>query len=692
MNSNRLNIKQIIYRLLLGAGVSFSMLAVLLYVFSSTGQEINLSKLVDLIRNVSLLALFWYLTTQLIGVWLRSLRYQALLIAAGDQTKPGLSDLFPVTLVRNMTVDLLPARVGELVFVGLLKRTNNTHVSHSLSSLVFATLFDIAVILPVVLILALFILTERQTQLTLAGGSVILIVALIVIYFAMKIFGPLINHWVANFSTRHPNKLMQKFAQFVNEFNQAVQATIAGQQFNKVVWLTIALRITKYLGLCLLFLGVVRTSFPHLAELSIGQLVSILIAGETAASLPVPTFLSLGSYEAGAAGMLSLYGVAMGSAVLIMLAVHLCSQIIDYTLGLLGVAWLLFKPLFSKTPTKHSVQVHSKFATTLTSIAAVIGLVAVIYGFQATRKAWSINAPPAGKSIETANNLEPIKQWNSGAGFIVWSSNRNGNHDIYHMSLPGLKITQVTNHPHTENLPKISADGSKIVFQRARKTWQSFREPEPWDLVLKDLKTGEERVLAKAAQEPNWTPDGTKVSFRRDHKRVFTIDINTGEEKKVYESSGLELPVDAFLQTPMLNSKGELAVTVRGPLRMTAVYKINNPIHIGQGCQVTWGPDESFVYYIDKGGKGTNLFKRYDFAEGKNKVWTDMPGEYSHEYFPKLTQDGEWLVFAASKSGHEHDTADYELFLWQVDTDPATAIRLTYHSGNDSWPDIFVHQ
>ncbi len=692
MNSNRLNIKQVIYRLLLGAGVSFSMLAVLLYVFSNTGQEINLSKLVDLIRNVSLLGLLWYLTTQLIGVWLRSVRYQALLIAAGDQTKPGLSDLFPVTLVRNMTVDLLPARVGELVFVGLLKRTNNTHVSHSLSSLVFATLFDIAVILPVVLILALFILTERQMQLTLAGGAVILIIALVIIYFAMKILGPWITRWITGFAVNHPNKLVQKFAQFVNEFNQAVQTTIAGQQFNKVVWLTIGLRITKYLGLCLLFLGVVRSSFPQLAELSIGQLVSILIAGETAASLPVPTFLSLGSYEAGAAGILSLYGVALGSAVLIMLAVHLCSQIIDYTLGLLGVAWLLFKPLFSKTPTKRPVQAQSKLATILTSIVVVIGLVAVFYGFQATRKAWSINAPPAGKIIETANNSEPISGWNSGPGFIVWSSNRNGNHDIYYMSLPNREITQVTDHPHTENYPKISPDGSQIVFQRARKTWQSFRDPSPWDIVLKDLKTGAERVLTESASEANWAPDGKKVSFRRDNSNVFTVNVETGEEQKIYDSAGLELPEHAGLQTPMLNSKGELAVTVRGPLRMTAVYKINNPIHIGQGCQVTWSPDEKFVYYIDHGGKGQNLFKRYDFVEGKNKVWVDMPGEYSHEYFPKLTQDGKWLVFAASTGGHEHDTADYELFMWKVDTDPATAVRLTYHSGNDSWPDIFVYQ
>ncbi len=690
MNATDFNLKQVLLRLLLGAGISFSILALLLYAFSDAGQNINLSKLIDLIRNVSLFGLLWYLITQLIGVWLRSVRYQALLTAAGDQTKPGLKDLFPITLVRNMTVDLLPARIGELVFVGLLKRTNNTHISHSLTSLVFATLFDIAVILPVIFVLALFILTESQLQLGLISGGLIILVALLIVYVLLRFMGPKISSMIFSFSRQHPNKWLQKMVDFVVELNQAVQATIAGKQFSRVIYLTIALRITKYLGLCLLFLGVVRTSFPHLAELSAGQLVSILIAGETAASLPIPTFLSLGSYEAGAAGVLTLFGVALATAVLIMLAVHLCSQIIDYSLGLLGVGWLLFRPLFVNGSIVQPNR-RPRIQAILTSVIVIVGLVALFYGLQATRKAWSINAPPAGKSIATSLDQQPIAQWQKGSGFIVWSSNRNGNHDIYYMSLPQRKITQLTDHPHTENLAKISPDGSQIVFQRARKTWQSFREPAPWDLILKDLKTGEERVLVESGQEPNWTPDGQQVSFRRDNSNVFVIDVNTLEEQKVYDSSGLALPEHAGLETPMLNSKGELAVTVRGPLRMTAVYKIDNPIHVGQGCQVTWSPDESFVYYIDHGGKGQNLFKRYDFKEGKNKVWIDMPGEYSHEYFPKLTRDGKWLVFAASNGGHEHDTADYELFLWRVGTDPVTTSRLTYHSGNDSWPDIYLN-
>ncbi len=35
-------------------------------------------------------------------------------------------------------------------------------------------------------------------------------------------------------------------------------------------------------------------------------------------------------------------------------------------------------------------------------------------------------------------------------------------------------------------------------------------------------------------------------------------------------------------------------------------------------------------------------------------------------------------------------TADYEIFLWQVGTPAETASRLTYHTGNDNWPDVYL--
>jgi len=68
----------------------------------------------------------------------------------------------------------------------------------------------------------------------------------------------------------------------------------------------------------------------------------------------------------------------------------------------------------------------------------------------------------------------------------------------------------------------------------------------------------------------------------------------------------------------------------------------------------------------------------------------DLPGERSHEYFPKLSQDAAWMVWAASAEGHEHDRADYEIYAWRVGTPWASALRLTYFAGNDQWPDVYV--
>jgi hypothetical protein len=38
----------------------------------------------------------------------------------------------------------------------------------------------------------------------------------------------------------------------------------------------------------------------------------------------------------------------------------------------------------------------------------------------------------------------------------------------------------------------------------------------------------------------------------------------------------------------------------------------------------------------------------------------------------------------------ENDVEDYELFLWEVGSSSTSATRLTFHTANDRWPDIFI--
>jgi Tol biopolymer transport system component len=108
-------------------------------------------------------------------------------------------------------------------------------------------------------------------------------------------------------------------------------------------------------------------------------------------------------------------------------------------------------------------------------------------------------------------------------------------------------------------------------------------------------------------------------------------------------------------------------------------------------CQVAWARDRRSVFFVGRGGRQHNAL--YTLVPGgRAELWLDLPGDLSHEYFPRQSADGRFLVFAASAGGreHEHDAGDYELFLWRVGDPGEKAVRLTHHTGNDSWPDLYL--
>ena len=93
---------------------------------------------------------------------------------------------------------------------------------------------------------------------------------------------------------------------------------------------------------------------------------------------------------------------------------------------------------------------------------------------------------------------------------------------------------------------------------------------------------------------------------------------------------------------------------------------------------------------VDQGGRMKKAIFTVDPATRARQVFFDSEEPWSHEYFPRLSGDGAWLVYGACAEGHEHDGADYEIFLWRVGTPAAQVVRLTWHTGNDAWPDIWL--
>ncbi len=319
---------------------------------------------------------------------------------------------------------------------------------------------------------------------------------------------------------------------------------------------------------------------------------------------------------------------------------------------------------------------------------------------------WS--QPPKGEPVspssEDAAKLLTLK--GKLKGFIVWSTSRNGNHDIYRMNPDGTDIRPVTSGPKTDWYPRISPDGKRLLFTRSKLDWSTEEDAnkfELWDTWVIGADGQGEKLLIPNSTWAVWSRDGKYIVFSRG-KKVF---------KSAVDGSGESIIVDGdkdlkggLAQEPALSDDGKLlALTLRGSERETGILNLETRkwFTSGGGCQFSFFPGSYRVIRVNSTGVGGTQIFAFDLdkdgthgkisgdrIDGKSIRFMDLPGRRSHEYFPKLSNRGDYFVWAATQYGHDHDIADYEIYLWKIGESWDQAVRLTFHSGNDRWPDIYL--
>ena len=631
-----------------------------------------------------------YAAAQLLQGWLRAVRYRLLLAGAGVAPLPGRGRMFGVTLARNMFVDMLPARAGELAYWALLNCGEGVRSADCVSSMTISILFDF-------LALAAVLAAAVAVPVVEAGGRVALLCGAGAVLAAVAFGGVLLFRgpgWAVALSTRLPARArrwrgMVWLEEFMEKLAVSFQQVRGGGVLWKAAALSVGIRAVKYGGLAAAFYGVARVLRPALAELPVWQTLVGLIGGEGGAALPVPTFLSLGSYEAAGAGAMRFAGVPAADAALVLLGTHVASQMVDYSLGGLGLLGLLWdrrgaagKPRAGLGKTRLWI-----------GLGAVLALAFIggALGWRAKQKAGAQTAPGSGAVLEmgATERAALAAVWGERRGFIVWSTTMYGQHDLVRLDWPGAKLTRLTTDPHVDRSPKISPDGTRVAFARSRLPWVSFRNEADWDIWVLDLASGRERLLAERGAEPGWTSDGRSVVFQRGGREVVQADAETGAETILLGARERRVWTG-----PSPDPRGgRLAVTVRGGQRSTSLFALPGgaETHVAGGCQLAFAPDGEWLVLVEGGGRMKNRICRVDRSGRNLQTLLDMPGEWSHEYFPRVSTDGALLVFGASRGDHEHDVADYEIFLWRLGDPPERAARVAFHSGNDQWPDIWVH-
>jgi WD40-like Beta Propeller Repeat len=336
-------------------------------------------------------------------------------------------------------------------------------------------------------------------------------------------------------------------------------------------------------------------------------------------------------------------------------------------------------------------------------------------------------APPGAEREARPADLEALKTVGGKAnGLLVWASSRSGVSHIYTMKTDGTGAKAITSGDNVDWYPRFSPDGSKILFVRSQDE-EFVREHDASNSELWDLYTinPDGTEISKVVENATWGswagPD--QIVFLRGSK-IMRTKVGAEEEIKVMDTARHSFFQGAVIMQPELSRDGHsLVLSLGGTHHQTGIWSLKKKTwtQIGSGSQAAFSPDGASVFWVSPSGKALSEIVRHSLSEdtakaqanvnneeagteesgdnaesGEDKGPTrqlsliDMPGKRSREAFPRMSNDGKWLVFGAGIKGLEHDLEDFEIYLWEIGTPAQSAARLTFHSANDRWPDIFV--
>ena len=317
-----------LFRLGLGLLVSG---AIIVYLFTAQGADPR--ALVPLVRAISLPGLLAYVAVSGVGLVLRALRYRLLL----GRPVP-LWPLVLVTAVRNMAVDLVPARAGAAAsYLYLVTARLGLPLEAGVASFALSFILDTLAVAPLLMLALLAVGNAPLPPAVLVGGSLAILLGSVA---ALWVLAPLLRLGAA-VAARLPGPVA-RLVPILGAAASEVERRERARTLVPALGLSLLLRLTKYGAYYCLLQALLASQDQAGLQLSFLRVFLSIAGAEMAASLPLPTIMSFGPYEAaGAAGFAFWLGLPPDLATLAVTAFHGLSQIHDYALGLLALVWIM---------------------------------------------------------------------------------------------------------------------------------------------------------------------------------------------------------------------------------------------------------------------------------------------------------------------------------------------------------------
>jgi len=304
---------------------------------------VSVSQVVAMLRGADARGVMTFMALSFLMSYCRAWRYQILLRVSGFS--PHIIIVFLVVLVGNFFSDLLPARLGTLVYVFIITTRLGVPFGASVSSFAVAFLYDLLSLAPLLLIIVI----------GLGGGSdlplhLLLVIGVLIAACAtlMLRYLPAIFHWGA----LHLKKLhlgsetkREKFSQMLESASSEIAQTLRSGVGTRLFLLSFVIRVIKYGCQYMFLLALLKPLGYQFENLSVAKVYLGICAAETAASVPFAGIAGFGVFEGTWVVVFKLLGFPTEIAATTSVAVHLFVQVWGYMLGAIALGILLL-PIF----------------------------------------------------------------------------------------------------------------------------------------------------------------------------------------------------------------------------------------------------------------------------------------------------------------------------------------------------------